>query len=186
VKLSERERKLLWLGLIVLVLGLAYRFWVGPLYEKKSQLSSQVKRLQQQEKDVFNQLVRYRELSRKEESFRQLASAAKDPGILLRTLESALGDLNLKKNLVSANPSQTPMNPRYTESILNVKLSRMKWQEMIQLLHKIEADGKGIWVKKARLIANKGAGGLDCEISLSAFLAVNGDGKKPQNSGRQN
>ncbi len=184
MKLSEREKKLLWVGLIVLGLGLVYRFWLGPLYAKKSRLSSQVSSLQKQEREIFNQMVRYRELSRKEESFRRLASATQDPGILLRTLESALGDLNLKKKLISANPSQTPMNPRYTESILNVKLSRVKWQEMIRLLHKIEADGKGIWVKKARLIANSGTAGLDCEISLSAFIAVNGDGKKPQRSSR--
>ena len=176
MKLTARERRTVWVGAVLVVLALAYRFWLGPVYERRARLASDVERLHQQVQRVSDLVVRYRELQKTQKAFDRLLGPGGSQGSLLRTIEATLRGLGLKNHLVSANPSRVPLNPRYAESTLQVSLAGLRWKEVIQLLHRLESDKMRIWVKKLRLVANEGTKRLDGELTLSAFVKRSGKG----------
>ncbi|MFQ5693802.1 MAG: hypothetical protein ACE5IM_12250, partial [Nitrospinota bacterium] len=129
------------------------------------------------ELQLARERARYRELERSERAFRRLVPPGSTPETLLQTFEAALRALNLKGNLVSANPGQAPINSRYAESFLQVKLSGFRWEDVMRLLYKLEGEREGLWVKKARLVANEESRTLDGELSLSVFIRRGGNRK---------
>lgn len=170
MKTSKREKALIGLGIAVAVLGAVYRYWVGPLYDRRTRLASEVRRLRAREGSLALHLLEYRRLKQREQSFQDLSFADSSPGSLLRAFEGALRELDLKRHLVTANPSHSAINEHYVESFLSVQLGGLRWMDMMRLLHKLEGKQEGIWVKKARLVVREGTPkSLDVELILSAF-----------------
>lgn len=176
MRLSPRERRLIWMGVAVALIALAYRFWLGPLLDERAGLASQVARLRQEVQRVSALALRYRDLKDREQAFDRLVVPDGSRESVLRAVEVTLRELGLKERLLSANPGHAPLNQRYEESSLQVQLGGLKWEEVLRLLHRLEGEKSGIWVKRFRLVVNEGTKRLDGELHLSAF--VRRDGKE--------
>ncbi|MFQ5913943.1 MAG: type II secretion system protein GspM [Nitrospinota bacterium] len=176
MRLTPREKKLIWVGGVVAALALGYQFWLAPFLERRAGLASQVGRLRGEAQRISALMVRYRDLQQRQKAFDRLALPERSEDSLLRALEATLSESGLKDRLVSANPGRVALNDRYAESSLQVKLAGLRWREVIQFLHRIEGDKMKVWVKKFRLITNEGTKRLDGEFSLAAFVKRDGEG----------
>jgi type II secretory pathway component PulM len=176
MRLTSREKRLVWVGGAMALLALAYRFWLGPLLDERARLASQVAKLGQEVQRVSALAVRYRELKGREQAFDRLVVPDGSRESVLRAVEVTLRELGLRERLLSANPGHAPINQRYEESSLQVQLGGLKWEEVLRFLHRLEGGKSGIWVKRFRLVVNEGTKRLDGELHLSAF--VRRDGKE--------
>lgn len=137
-RMSGRERTLVGLAALVLVLTCLYTFVLDPLTAERALLSTRVGAKEKDLTTLVELRQRYLDLNQKLVAAQGLLAKA-DPNFSLFThLETTIAQVIPRERISSMNPSSKSIGEQYEEQLVEIKLTQVSLQQLVDMLHRIE------------------------------------------------
>ncbi|MBI4516057.1 MAG: type II secretion system protein M [Deltaproteobacteria bacterium] len=150
-RLSPRERFLLALALgSVLVISL-YSFVWDPLVAGRAALQRRIATREQDMAAIQTQRSRYLELLRQMEASQAVLMRTDQNFSLFAHLQSAVTQVISREHIQSMNPSDKNLTDEYQEQTVEIKLSAITLEQMVNMLYRIEKGDQPLRVARLQV-----------------------------------
>jgi hypothetical protein len=137
-RLAPRERLLLGLAAISVVLISAYSFVWEPTQTSSEQLGRRIAAKQKELVEIQKQRDTYLDLLRRLEA-NQAAIAQGDPNFsLFAYLDSTIGQAVGREHVSAMNPSNKNIGTEYQEQLVEIHLTQISLPQLVDLLYRVE------------------------------------------------
>ncbi len=147
MSLTKREKIIVIAGILSFGLLLSFQVFIRPSLSRTKTL----KRVVLEKREVLANLVtmsrEYNSLQEQLERIRKSIANQQKDRKLLSSLESMQRDCGLSKNVVSMSPSTTAISNIYEKTNVDIKYGAVTWEQIIQLLSKIQSSDMLIGIK---------------------------------------
>ncbi len=149
-QLSQRERIALAVGALVVLLTLVFYGLIAPYRNGMDQLDTRIAARQRQIREVQTLRNDYLQLQKKlSEAERRLDSSGAFS--LFSFVESASARIASKENLVYMRPQPASVKEGFREESVEIKLEKIRLNQLVQLLYEIETAKAYLQVKSLRV-----------------------------------
>ena len=155
MQLAKREKYLIFLAVIVIVLALVIQLAIMPFVEKKEQYHNRVTANQKNLQEMVNLRQEYLVLQQGSEVLAQRLAKRPKSFTLFSFLEKAAGDAGVKENIKSMKPSASTGKGPFKESLVEMKLERITLGQMVGYLKLIESPDMLVSIKRISIQSNK-------------------------------
>lgn len=137
-RLAPRERLLLGVAALSLVLISLYSFVWDPLQATTQQMARRITTKQKELAEIQKQRDTYLDLLRKLEA-NQAAIEQNDPNFsLFAYLDSTISQAVGHEHVTSMNPSDKNIGNDYQEKLVEIRLTQISLQQLVDLLYRVE------------------------------------------------
>ncbi len=155
MQLAKREKYLIFLAVIVIVLALVIQLAIMPFVEKKEQYNNNVAANQKNLQEMVGLRQEYLALQQDADILAQRLAGRPKSFTLFSFLEKAAGDAGVKKNIKYMKPSASTGSGPFKESLVEMKLEKITLGQMVGYLKLIESPGKLVSIKRISIQTNK-------------------------------
>jgi len=155
MQLAKREKYLVTLAVIVIVLGAVIQFVVTPFLEKKELYDKNVATKQNNLQQMVALREEYLLLEQDSDVLTQRLARRPKNFTLFSFLEKAAGDAGVKSNIKSMKPSASVGKGPFKESLVEMKLERVTLGQMVGYLKLIESPENLVNIKRISIQSNK-------------------------------
>lgn len=150
-RMSSRERTLVGLATLVLVVICLYSFVLDPLTSGRTNLESRVRAKERELQTVVRLRQTYLDVSQKLQAGQSLLSKV-DPNFpLLTHLESTISQVVPRERINSMSPSSKPIGDEYVEQLVEIKMSQISLEQLVQMLYRIEKSDQPLRVTRLQV-----------------------------------
>lgn len=175
MQLNQREKFLVGIGGLSLLLFLVVQFIVFPLMDKRAKLTKAVAQREKEIVEMRSMQERYRELSKQSGSLTSLL-VKRDAGFsLFSFLEKNAADSQVKERIVYMKPSESPKNELFKQSLVEMKLQGISLKQLVDFLEKTESTENLVGIDRITIQENtKEAATLDVTLKMVSVDQVAG------------
>ena len=155
MQLAKREKYLIFLAVIVIVLALVIQLGIMPFVEKKEQYSNKVTANQKNLQEMVNLRQEYLVLQQGSDILAQRLAKRPKSFTLFSFLEKAAGEAGVKENIKSMKPSASSTKGPFKESLVEMKLERITLGQMVGYLKLVESPHMLVSLKRISIQSNK-------------------------------
>ena len=155
MQLAKREKYLISLAVIVIVLALVVELAVMPFVERRDRYAANVKANQVNLQEMVQLRQEYLALQQDANILAQRLAGRQKSFTLFSFLEKAAGEAEVKENIKYMKPSATSGKGPFKESLVEMKLERITLGQMVGYLKLIESPENLVSVKRVSIQANK-------------------------------
>jgi general secretion pathway protein M len=155
MQLAKREKYLIALAVIVIVLGVVIQLAIMPFWEKRDQLKSSATGKQNNLQQMLALSQEYLLLQQDSDTLAQRLTNRSKSFTLFSFLEKAAGDAGVKENIKYMKPSASTGVGPFKESLVEMKLERITLGQMVGYLKLIESPDKLVSIKRVSIQSNK-------------------------------
>jgi len=157
VKITPRDRRVLLVGGVFVLLFLVMQFVVFPLVDNRERLQKGVAARENGLVEMRELQARYRELHGKADTlFDQLIT--RDPGFsLFSFLEQSAAKTKVKKNIAYMKPSEVADDGPFKEIFIEMKLQTVTLKQLVGFLKLVESPENIVALKRISIQENKKA-----------------------------
>jgi hypothetical protein len=155
MQLAKREKYLIFLAVIVIVLALVIQLAIMPFVEKKEQYKNKATANQKNLQEMVRLRQEYLVLQQGSEVLAQRLAKRPKSFTLFSFLEKAAGDAGVKENIKSMKPSASTGKGPFKESLVEMKLERITLGQMVGYLKLIESPDMLVSIKRISIQSNK-------------------------------
>jgi general secretion pathway protein M len=170
-QLSLRERIVLAIGTLVVLITLLVFGVIAPYQKTMAQLDHKISSRQEQLKETQVLSQRYRQLQQKLDEARQWLNRG-EAFSLFSFIEDLSSRVAGKENLVYMRPQPTSTKDGFREEAVEIKLEKIQLKQLVQLLYQIETAQAYLQIKNLRLKTR-----FDDRTLLDATLTVSSLGR---------
>jgi len=155
MQLAKREKYLIILAAIVIILALVIQLAIMPFVDKRERYSNNVAVKQKNLQEMAGLRQEYLALQQGSDILAQ--RLAKRPKIftLFSFLEKAAGEAEVKENIKYMKPSASTGKGPFKESLVEMKLERITLVQMVGYLKRIESPEMLVSIKRISIQSNK-------------------------------
>ena len=155
MQLAKREKYLISLAVIVIVLALVIQLGIMPFVEKREQYNNKVTANQNNLQEIVNLRQEYLVLQQGSDILAQRLARRPKSFTLFSFLEKAAGEAGVKENIKSMKPSASTTKGPFKESLVEMKLERITLGQMVGYLKRVEAPDMLVSIKRISIQSNK-------------------------------
>ncbi len=155
MQLAKREKYLVTLAVIVIVLGAVIQFVFTPFLAKKELYKNNVTAKQNNLQEMVALREEYLLLEQDSDVLTQRLAQRPKNFTLFSFLEKAAGDAGVKENIKSMKPSASAGKGPFKESLVEMKLERITLGQMVDYLKLIESPEYLVNIKRLSIQSNK-------------------------------
>lgn len=155
MQLAQREKYLVTLAVIVIVLGAVIQFVFTPFWAKKELYKNNVTAKQNNLQEMVALREEYLLLEQDSDVLTQRLAQRPKNFTLFSFLEKAAGDAGVKENIKSMKPSASVGKGPFKESLVEMKLERITLGQMVDYLKLIESPEYLVNIKRLSIQSNK-------------------------------
>ncbi len=150
-RLSPRERMLVSLAGLGLILTSLYSFVLDPLTVGRAQLITREATKKQELSTLADLRQTYLGIEQKLRAGESLLSRV-DPNFALFThLETTISQVIPRERINSMNPSSKSIGEKYEEQLVEIKLTQVSLQQLVDMLYRIEKSQQPLRVTKLQV-----------------------------------
>lgn len=155
MKISDRDRKVLTVGVIFVLLFLVLQFGIFPLKEKRDRLRKGIASREKALVEMRTLQAEYRQLHSKANALFEQLGGRKSDFSLFAFLEQMAAKSDVKKNIAYMKPSETADDGPFKEIVVEMKLQTITLKQLVQFLKLAESPDNVVAVKKISIQENK-------------------------------
>ena len=155
MQLAKREKYLVTLAVIVIVLGAVIQFVFTPFWAKKELYKNNVTAKQNNLQEMVALREEYLLLEQDSDVLTQRLARRPKNFTLFSFLEKGAGDAGVKENIKSMKPSASAGKGPFKESLVEMKLERISLGQMVDYLKLIESPEYLVNIKRLSIQSNK-------------------------------
>lgn len=170
-ELGQRQRFILGLGVLIVLLLLSGRFIIQPVLQTRARLHHSISRKERQLKEIKK--LRYNYFLLKEEAGGLQNRLSKRPQgfSLFSFLDAKANETGVKGRVSYMKPSTVEIDESLVESVVEIKLDHMTLRQLVDFLQVIESTEQAVVVKRIVIQANsQDEGYLDIVLKAVTFL----------------
>ncbi len=174
--LTQKDRRVLVVGISALALFLLVQFVLFPLLDKRKRLNRGISIRQKGLIEMQEMQSRYKQLSLQSNTLEQRVSKRSGEFGLFSFLEKMAAEAEVKENIAYMKPSDATGDGVLQQSMVEMKLKAINLKQLVALLERIESPEKIVELKRISIQENKKQEGtLDVIMQvISLVLAENG------------
>ena len=170
MKLAKREKYLVTLGGLCLLIFFLFQFLVFPFFEQKEHLKRGVRVRETALKEIAVLSGEYRALKKGTQETQRILAKRKKGFTLFSFLERAAGKAGVKDHIKYMKPSVSEGAGPYKESTVQIKLEKITLKQLVKYLYCVESPEKVIIVKRIEIKQDKKETGyMDAIIHVMTF-----------------
>jgi len=188
IRVNPRERKILVAGIGCILALSVYLFVISPYLTAINALD---RRISAKSKELAEILTMRGEYLRLKENTRGLENVMRSARgfSLLSFLENLAATNQLKTKIADMKPVTTPLNERFKETSVEMKLEDVTLKQLIDYLYQIEQAPQPLQIKRIHITKKKDQTYLTVTLQVSTFEIIEGEpgkgpGKGPVATGR--
>jgi general secretion pathway protein M len=155
MQLAKREKYLISLAVIVILLALVIQLVIMPFVEKRERYNNNVTVKQENLQEIMGLRQEYLALQQDSDVLGQRLATRTKSFTLFSFLEKAAGDAGVKENIKYMKPSASSGLGPFKESLVEMKLERITLVQMVGYLQLIESPDKLVSIKRISIQSNK-------------------------------
>ena len=155
MQLAKREKYLISLAVVIIVVALVIQLAIMPFVEKKERYNNNVIANQKNLQEMVNLRQEYLALQQDSDILAQRLAKRPKNFTLFSFLEKAAGDAGVKENIKYMKPSASTGKGPFKESLVEMKLERVTLGQMAGYLKLIESPEKLVSIKRISIQSNK-------------------------------
>jgi general secretion pathway protein M len=151
-RLSDRERTVVTLGGIVLLLGLGFAFIVDPELERLDLLNRQAARKERAMGELAAIVKDYAEINARLQQFEARVKPAAGTFSLLPFLEDAAAQGQIRDRIASMQPiTASPAEAGYREAAVEMRLDGLTMPQLVAFLAQLDRAPAGLQIKRFQM-----------------------------------
>jgi general secretion pathway protein M len=155
MQLAKREKYLIFLAVITIVVALIIQLVVMPFVEKRDQYAANVKAKQVNLQEMAELRQEYLILQQDADILTQRLAGRQKNFTLFSFLEKAAGEAGVKEKIKYMKPSTPSGNGPFKESLVEMKLEKITLGQMVDYLKLIESPAMLVSIKRISIQSNK-------------------------------
>lgn len=170
MKLAKREKNLVYLAVLGVVVFALFQFLIFPFFDNREKLRRGVKGKERALQEILALSAEY-QAYRKGSQGVQRALAKREKGFALFSfLEREAGAAEVKPHIKYMKPSQSPGPGPYKESAVEMKLEGITLAQLVGYLYRIESPEHVVRLKRLSVKENKKEEGyMDAVLQVLTF-----------------
>lgn len=155
MQLAKREKYLIGLAAVVIVLALIIQLVVAPFWERRERYRDSIAAKQNNLQQMVALRQEYLMLQLDSNTLADRLQNRPKNFTLFSFLENAAGDAGVKENIKSMKPSASTGKGPFKESLVEMKLERITLGQMVGYMKLIESPDKLVGIKRISIQSNK-------------------------------
>ena len=155
MQLAKREKYLISLAVIVIVLALVIQLAIMPFVERRERYNNNVTVKQKNLQEMVSLRQEYLALQQGSDIIAQRLASRTKNFTLFSFLEKAAGDAGVKENIKYMKPSASTGKGVFKESLVEMKLEKITLGQMVDYLKLIESPDMLVSIKRISIQSNK-------------------------------
>ena len=155
MQLAKREKYLIILAAIVIILALVIQLAIMPFVDKRERYSNNVTVKQKNLQEMAGLRQEYLALQQGSDILAQRLAKRPKSFTLFSFLEKAAGEAEVKENIKYMKPSASTGKGPFKESLVEMKLERITLVQMVGYLKRIESPEMLVSIKRVSIQSNK-------------------------------
>ena len=155
MQLANREKYLIILAAIVIILALVIQLAIMPFVDKRERYSNNVAVKQKNLQEMAGLRQEYLALQQGSDILAQRLAKRPKSFTLFSFLEKAAGEAEVKENIKYMKPSASTGKGPFKESLVEMKLERITLVQMVDYLKRIESPEMLVSIKRISIQSNK-------------------------------
>jgi general secretion pathway protein M len=155
MQLAKREKNLVSLAVVVIILALVIQLVVMPFVNRRGRYESNVATMQRNLLEMMNLRQEYLALQVDSDVLGQRLARRAENFTLFSFLEKAAGSAGVKENIKYMKPSAVTGKGPFKESLVEMKLERITLGQMVGYLQRIESPAELVSIKRISIQSNK-------------------------------
>ena len=182
IKISRRDRKVLAVGGVIVLLFLVLQFGILPLLDSRDRLKKGLAAREKAMVEMHDLQARYRELHGKANALQEQLGGREAGFSLFSFLEQMAAQSAVKKNIAYMKPSETAGDDGpFKEVLVEIKLQDVSLKQLVDFLQLIEAPDKIVALKRISVQeGKKEEGTLDVIMQVVSLDRKPGSPEGPQ------
>lgn len=180
-RMSSRERMLVSVAGLGLLVAALYSFVLDPLIVGEQQLSRSMHRKEDDMKALARLRYDYLDLSQKLAAGELLLSKTSDDFSLFAYLEATISQVTPGR-ISSMNRSNKTVGDLYEEELVEFKLSQVSLENIVDMLHRIEKAEHPLRVTRLN-VKERSGGNRDFDVTATVSLVRSLDRRPPATAG---
>lgn len=166
LNITSREKNAVLIGVVFLVLFFGYQLGIGPVIDKKKQLTTAIAQKQTAVTLMRQQMEQYRPKDQNSDEMMQQIRRRPAQFSLFSFLDTQILQAGLKENVDYMKPqTRNSQDSAFTIASVKIQLKQVYLKELITFLYRIENSGNGVSITSLSL----SKGGKEKEL-LDAVL----------------
>ena len=153
--LTQKDRKVLAIGIGALVLFLLVQFVLFPLLDKRKRLDRGISTKQKGLVEMREMQSRYRQLSMQSNTIEKRVSRRSGEFGLFSFLEKMAAETKVKRNIAYMKPSDATGEGALQQIMVEMKLNAMNLKQLVAFLERIESPENIVELKRISIQENK-------------------------------
>jgi general secretion pathway protein M len=154
MKITPRDRLVLTVGSVVLLLFLILQFGIFPLMDNRDRLKRGIAAREKALVEMSELQVQYRQLSGKANVLLDQLVGRQDGFSLFSFLEQMAAKSEVKKNITYMKPSETPNEGPFKEVLVEMKLQAVTLKQLVDFLNLAESPENVVALKRISIQEN--------------------------------
>jgi type II secretory pathway component PulM len=150
-RMSPRERTLLTMAGVVVLVTILYTFVIDPLISGRTQLAAQVARKEDDLQKIAELRTRYLMLAQKLEAGQSVLSRTKADFSPFTWLETTISQVIPRQRISSMSPDKKDVTEQLVEETVEFKLTQVSLEQLVNLLYRIEKSEHPLRVTRLRV-----------------------------------
>lgn len=155
MKISARDRKVLIIGGIFLLLFLIVQFGIFPLLDNRDRLRRSIAAREKAVIEMKELQAQYRQLHSKANTLLDQLVGRQDDFSLFSFLEQMAAKSDVKANITYMKPSETADDGPFKEILVEMKLQAINLKQLVDFLQLVESPENVVALKKISIQENK-------------------------------
>lgn len=155
MQLAKREKYLITLAIIVIVLALVIQLAIMPFVDRRERYRNNVTGKQRGLQEMMALRQEYLSLQQDSAVLAKRLASRSQSFTLFSFLEKAAGEAGVKDNIKYMKPSASTGRGPFKESLVEMKLERITLGQMVGYLKLIEAPDQLVSIKRISIQSNK-------------------------------
>ena len=170
MKLAAREKNLIWVGAVCVVIFLVLQFLVFPFFESKKRMARGLKAKERELTEIARLSAEYKTYQAASQGIREALAKRKGGFTLFSFLDDAAGKAQVKTHIKYMKPSTSVSTGPFKESMVEMKLEALTLQQLVGYLYLIESPTDLVSIKRLSVKENKKEEGyLDAVVQVLTF-----------------
>ena len=167
MKITPRDRKVLIVGSVLVLLFLVLQFGIFPLLENRDRLQRGIVSREKALVEMNELQAQYRQLHGKANTLLEQLVGRQNDFSLFSFLEQMAAKSAVKKNITYMMPSETADEGQFKEILVEMKLQAISLKQLVDFLNLVESPENVVALKRISIQENKKE-----EATLDVILQV--------------
>jgi len=173
MKLAAREKYLVTLGAVFIVILFLTKFIIFPFFENRETLQRGISSKEDALKEIVNLSAEYQTQKDGSQRIQEIIAGRDENFTLFSFLEKAAGEVKVKDSIKYMKPSVSQVTGPFKESMVQMELEKITLKQLVDYLYHIESKEKAVSIKRIEIRENKRETGyLNAVIHVLTFQQI--------------